>query len=28
VSEWGDVFIHGLLFHCVTTIKIQPSALV
>jgi hypothetical protein len=28
VSEWGDMFIHGLLFQWASTIKIQLSVLV
>jgi hypothetical protein len=28
VSEWGDIYIHGLLFQWVGTIKIQLGVLV
>jgi len=28
MSEWGDMSIHGLLFQCASTIKIQLSVLV
>ena len=28
VSEWGDMYIHSVLFQCARTIKIQVSGLV